>query len=78
MRIIFWRVHVYIFADTYEVEAHADTVGDRARIPVHVDCIEGRVFLFAWRKGDGYLLRIRPIFALFHGDPGSERADDPA
>jgi hypothetical protein len=63
--------------DRHEDETYANINDDRSREPVRMDFIAGHAFLRARRKGNGNLLRLRALPALFYGDSGPARAIDP-
>ena len=63
--------------DRHENEAHANIGDNRSWEFSRMDRVAGHALLCARRKGNGYLLRLRTLPAIFHGDFGSARALDP-
>ena len=73
---ILTRICIQLF-DRHENEAYANIGDDRSREFSHMDRVAGHALLRARRKGNGYLLRLHPLPALFHGDFGSACTIDP-
>ena len=69
------RTCIQLF-DRHENEAYANISNDCSWELVSVDRVAGHALLRTRRKGDGYLLCVRALLALLHGDFGSARTLD--